>query len=470
MNADEVPESELTVSDEESRAAMRAFLQRSEVRLSTIHRVAQALLGGSALILLLPLFLRDAFPKMMTLIIANYDARQPWIATISVGLAATLVILLPIPAIFLLVGDLLGFYFTSNTFGAHPTGANAPQRVIFNPRFIIPGLGFNNDELSPNTRQQLTEGRDDEWTRGLLVPHSTNDDGWRDRFDTRTYEVWGIVADEGTAGDTERVRQAFRLAGLNRDRTLARDVARTEALVARHVLSIRTVVLRYSKALLLLIATTVVTLAASGLVDQAVREDPTGGKFANGFPPRYMFLVALTYVIWAPLAARSVTAPLRMIQRHTPGVGEHSDVYLDKHTTQFESATILVTLIVLTAATTAMTIAGWKASGTTGLAIGIALAAASIAAWLAALNDFRTPPRDTLNAAKLLLQGYDAPAPSNKIRDQRPNQQHPQPPTHQSNRTPTENDTTHISEQHASSSHVDHQHPHTPHRLTPLDP
>ena len=66
MNADEIDESELTVSDEESRAAMRAFLQRSEVRLSTIHRVAQALLGGSALILLLPLFLRDAFPKMMT--------------------------------------------------------------------------------------------------------------------------------------------------------------------------------------------------------------------------------------------------------------------------------------------------------------------------------------------------------------------------------------------------------------------
>lgn len=415
MNAAELHESELTISDEESRAAMRAFLQRSEVRLSTIHRVAQALLGGSALILLLPLFLRDAFPKMMTVLISAYDAGQNMFAVAAIGLAATLVILLPVPAIYLLVGDLLGFYFTSNTFGAHPTGPHAPHRVIFNPRFIIPGLGFNNDELSPRTRELLSEGRDDEWTRGLLVPRSTDDDGWRDRFDTRTFEVWGIVADEGTAGDTERVRQAFRLAGLNRDRTLARDVARTEALIARHVLVIRTVVLRYSKALLLLIATTVVTLAASGLVDQAVREDPTNGKFADGFPYRYMFLVALAYAIWAPLAARSVTSPLRMIQRRTPGVGEHGDVYLDKHTTQFESATIFITLIVLIAGSGVMIFSGAKAAHGGGVAIGTVLTVATIAAWLFALNDFRATPRDVLNAVRLLLRGYDAPAPSPTI-------------------------------------------------------
>ena len=415
MNADEIHESELTISDEESRAAMRAFLQRSEVRLSTIHRVAQALLGGSALILLLPLFLRDAFPKMMTVLISAYDAGQNMFAITAIGLAATLVILLPVPAIYLLVGDLLGFYFTSNTFGAHPTTPDAPHRVIFNPRFIIPGLGFNNDELSPKTRELLSEGRDDEWTRGLLVPRSTDDDGWRDRFDTRTFEVWGIVAEEGAAGDTERLRQAFRLAGLNRDRTLARDVARTEALIARHVLAIRTVVLRYSKALLLLIATTVVTLAASGLVDQAVREDPTGGKFVAGFPYRYMFLVALAYAIWAPLAARSVTSPLRMIQRRTPGVGEHSDVYLDKHTTQFESATIFITLVVLLAGSGVMIFSGAKAAHGGGVAIGITLTAVTFAAWLLALNDFRATPRDIFNAVRLLLRGYDAPAPSPTI-------------------------------------------------------
>ncbi|CAB4880348.1 unannotated protein [freshwater metagenome] len=416
MNSDNLADDELIVSDEESRGAMRSFLQRAEVRLSTIHRVAQALLGGSALILLLPLFLRDAFPKMMTVIIASYDAHQNWVPTVAVGIAAALVILLPVPAVYLLVGDLLAFYFTSNTFGAHPAGTNSPKQTVFNPRFIIPGLGFNTDELSPATKQLLAEGRNDEWTRGLLVPHSTDDDGWRDRFDTRTYEVWGVVADEGAAGDTERVRQAFRLAGLNRDRTLAKDVARTEALVARHVLAIRTIVLRYSKALLLLIATTVVTLAASGLVDQAIREDPTGGKFSGGFPYRYIFLVALVYAFWAPLAARSVTAPLRMIQRHTPGVGELRDAYLDRHTTQFESATILVTLVVLVAADTAMIFAGARSNGGVGLALGIVVACLSAAAWIAALNDFGANPRDAFHATMLLIRGYDAPDRAAAIR------------------------------------------------------
>jgi hypothetical protein len=395
---------------------MRAFLQRAEVRLSTIHRVAQALLGGSALVLLLPLFLRDAFPKMMTLLVSSYDAHQARVPMIAIGIALTLVLLLPIPSIFLLVGDLLAFYFTSNTFGAHPMGDHRPSRVRFNPRFIIPGLGFNDDELGPTTRRLLAEGRDDEWTRALLVPANEDDDGWRDRFDTRTYDVWGVVADEGSAGDTERVRQSFRLAGLHRDRTLALDVARTEALIARHVLAIRTVVLRYSKALLLIVATTVVTLAASGLVEQAEREDRSGGLFEAGFPNRYLFLVALVYVIWSPLAARSVTAPLRVIQRNTPGVGRHSDVYLDKHTTQFESATVVVTLVVLVCASTAMVCSGWQAGGATGLTIGIVLAVAGLAAWLAALDDFRGTPRESLGAVRTLLRGYDAPAASETIR------------------------------------------------------
>lgn len=403
---------ESVVSDEESRAAMRAFLQRSEVRLSTIHRVAQALLGGSALILLLPLFLRDAFPKMITVILSSYDAGQAVLPIIAIALAASLVILLPVPAIFMLIGDLLGFYFTSNTFGSNPGGGEGPHRVVFNPRFIIPGLGFNHDELSPRTRELLAAGREDEWTRGLLVPRSVEDDGWRDRFDTRGFQVWGFTAAEGAEGDAARLRHAFRLAGLSRDRTLAGDVARTEALIARHVLAIRTVVLRYSKALLLLISTTVVTLGASGLVDQATREDPSGGRFIDGFPYRSLFLVALTYGLWAPLAARSVTSPLRMIQKHTPGVGAHGDVYLDRATTQFESATVLVTLVVLVSADFAMICAGYQAAGGRGLGLGIGLACATLAAWVAALSDFRAGPRDTVDAAWLLARGYPAPAPS----------------------------------------------------------
>lgn len=419
MNPDEQPPVGDAISDDESRAAMRAFLQRSEVRLSTIHRVGQALLGGSALVLLLPLFIRDGFPKLTTLLVSSYDAGQNWAVIAGIGVGAFVSVVLPVVAIYLLVGDLLGFYFTSNTFGAPGAGHHAPDRTVFNPRFVIPGLGFNNDELNERTRSLLDEGRSDEWTRALLVPRSLDDDGWRDRFDTRTFDVWGTTAPEGLAGDDERLRQLFRLAGLHRDRTLAHDVARTEALLAKHVLSIRIVVLRYTKALLLLIATTVATLAASGIVEEALHADPSGGRFVDGFPYRYLFLVALVYVAWAPVAARSVTAPLRMIQRHTPGVGEHRDVYRDKMLTQFESATVLATLVVLIGAVAALITAGYQAAGAVGLWLGIVLGAVGVLLWAVALVGYTAGVRQTITALTLLVRGREAPPVSKKMRTTR---------------------------------------------------
>jgi hypothetical protein len=427
VNSDSPRDEQLLATDEESRAAMRAYLQRSEVRLSTLHRIGQALLGGSALILLLPLFLRDVVPRMLTLLIAWFDAGQPLLPIIAIGVASGLVILLPIPSIFLLIGDLLGFYFTSNTFGAHVSGPESQKRVIFNPRFIIPGLGFNNDELSSRTKQLLQDGRDDEWTRALLVPRSLDDAGWRDRFDTRMFEIWGEVMPKGTAGDPERLRQQFRLAGLGRDRTLAKDVARTEALLARHVIFVRTAVLRYSKALLLLISTTVAMLAASGLIEQAIREDASGGRFSEGFPYRYLLLVAVVFVFWAPLAARSVTAPLRIIDHYTPGIGKHSDVYRDRKTTQYESATIFVTLVVLVAASTALLWAA-TATGGPGLLVGLLLVSTGVCFWFMALSDYRATPRSTIAAVKLLLRGYDAPSISPELEAERARRDAETPP------------------------------------------
>ena len=372
--------------------------------------------GGSALVLLLPLFIRDGFPRMTTLLISAYDAGQSPVIIVGIGLATLLSIVMPVMAIYLLVSDLLGFYFTSNTFGAPGAGHDTTRRTVFNPRFILPGLGFNNDELNERTWKLLQEGREDVWTRALLVPGNPDDGGWRDRFDTRMFEVWGTVSVEGPPGDNERLRQTFRMAGLHRDRSLAHDVARTEALLARHVLTIRTAVLRYSKALLLLISTTVATLAASGIVEHAITVDPTGGRFVRGFPPRYLFLVALVYVVWAPLAARSVTAPLRMIQRHTPGVGEYRDVYRDKRTTQFESVTVLATLVVLVGSGAALIVAGEAIGGWLAVASALALNALGIALWLLALRGYAAGPRQTLSALVLLATGRSAPAPTEEMR------------------------------------------------------
>ncbi len=42
----------------EEHAAMRAYLQRAEVRLSTMHRVAGVLLNGAGLLFLFPVLLK----------------------------------------------------------------------------------------------------------------------------------------------------------------------------------------------------------------------------------------------------------------------------------------------------------------------------------------------------------------------------------------------------------------------------
>ena len=49
----------------DERAAMRAFLQRCDVRLSTMHRVATALLSGAGILVLLPAVERDAVLQVL---------------------------------------------------------------------------------------------------------------------------------------------------------------------------------------------------------------------------------------------------------------------------------------------------------------------------------------------------------------------------------------------------------------------
>ncbi|MFP5487779.1 MAG: hypothetical protein ACLGHQ_05685, partial [Acidimicrobiia bacterium] len=54
----------------DERAAARAFLPRSEVRLSTLHRTAVALLSGAGLLVVLPVVARDAVHGVLRALVA----------------------------------------------------------------------------------------------------------------------------------------------------------------------------------------------------------------------------------------------------------------------------------------------------------------------------------------------------------------------------------------------------------------
>src|SRR3954447_13432052 len=75
----------------DERAAIRGFLQRSEVRLSTVHRVATALLSGAGLMVLLPAIARDSIVSVIrALLTADLDLAHICLLAAMVGLLALL--------------------------------------------------------------------------------------------------------------------------------------------------------------------------------------------------------------------------------------------------------------------------------------------------------------------------------------------------------------------------------------------
>jgi len=93
----------------EAKAAMRAYLQRSEVRLSTMHRVAGIFLNGAGLLFLFPVMFKDAVRELANVLIgfAHGNLLGPALLLL-VPFAISMAI--PIYALWSLIKDLVYFY------------------------------------------------------------------------------------------------------------------------------------------------------------------------------------------------------------------------------------------------------------------------------------------------------------------------------------------------------------------------
>ena len=69
---------------------MRGFLQRCEVRLSTMHRVATALLSGAGILVLLPALERDAVLQVLRALLAGPVSWSRGLLMIAVALSIVL--------------------------------------------------------------------------------------------------------------------------------------------------------------------------------------------------------------------------------------------------------------------------------------------------------------------------------------------------------------------------------------------
>ena len=134
----------------ENKNALRAYLQRAEVRLSTMHRIAGAFLGGAGLLLLLPTFLRDAPVKVFGVInkavpmLSTQWNLPPLLIMIMLGLPVVTAYTIPVYALWLLLQDLTLFYFSVNT--PRNVSLGKSGKPIFHPRFSLTAIPFSDDE------------------------------------------------------------------------------------------------------------------------------------------------------------------------------------------------------------------------------------------------------------------------------------------------------------------------------------
>ncbi|MFV0308771.1 MAG: hypothetical protein ACK5OX_13620 [Desertimonas sp.] len=306
----------------DDHAAARAFLQRCEVRLSTLHRVATALLSGAGLMVLLPAVMRDQIAAVVGTLL-DVDRSAPHVL---LAVVAAIVLAVPLAVFFVLLGDLTRFYFHAH----HVQGSTG---MVFVPRFTLTGLQIPADELSAGAAAQVDTARAAPATIELVVPPNS---AGRQRIDRRLV-AYGLDRPAAEHDDPARAAGVFELVA-SRSRSLADEVAKVEYGMARHLIRLQVIVIRYVKALLVFLVTALTVFAAAAVVARDERVGAGGQLWLAGI-----------FAAWAPVATIAVSAPVRWVEEMLRAEGATSNsVAADPEYTRFERVVIVVGAVVLT--------------------------------------------------------------------------------------------------------------------------
>lgn len=319
---------------ESERSAMRAYLQRAEVRLSTLHRIAVTFISGAGLLILFPTFFREEIAVLIRIFLQH----SAEIASVSAGQNLALVLLyaalfvpfilslsIPLYAMYLLLKDIVHFYFTIYTPGFATN--------VFTPSFALTGITFSPDE-SEKVKRQVFSYQYRASSVNFAIPFSAEkrDEYFNETIQNTDGEIiprtrrapilaqYGVTAQD--AEHQERIAHLNTALGLARitDRRLVEEVATQEISMARHVLYLRRLVLRYMKTLLLFIWTTIISFVMLPfLQDERL---PT------------LLVFALGYTVWSLGVMPIMNVPIRWIYRHKKGDWDRT--HIDKQLTSLE--------------------------------------------------------------------------------------------------------------------------------------
>ncbi|WP_148208458.1 hypothetical protein [Solidesulfovibrio magneticus] len=253
------PNNDTDVQEQENNA-LRSYLQRSEVRLSTMHRIGSSFIGGAGLLILLPVIMKDSMTsisaKIYSLIIAeNYAAAT------TLAIPFIVIVFIPIYSIIKVLHDLTRFYF-------NPTLPDDPSES-FHPRFSLTAIPFSEMVLN-NIKTEIRKRQFNVKYKYFIFPP----------FDKSRPAYDKILKDEtlrkialndaqyidksqeekpNLGKEYHRMLLAFGLSGAyNRD--LIDEVALQELSIIRSNIILRRLLMRYIKAILLIIWTSVIFL------------------------------------------------------------------------------------------------------------------------------------------------------------------------------------------------------------------
>jgi len=347
---------------EPERAAMRANLQRCEVRLSSLHRIATAFISGAGLLLLIPIFFKDVIDNIMVVLLAQTTNHFDHLGVVPGWMLTSVLFLLivypiflslaiPLYGVYLLLKDVVDFYFTVHTPGfpddmLHPTFSLAPvafsadeslaakreiMRYQYQPDKIAYMLPFS------EKRRELYFDQIVQQTHSGIIPPTRQ---W-DALDSL-----GVLESTKNDKDISRYNAALGITG-TLDRTLAQEVAVTEMLLVRNVMYLRRLVLRYVKVLLMFIWTMFIAFMMLPLLKD--------GRFPE------LIILAAGYLVWALAVIPILSTPLNWLYRHIDG--ETTVDRIDAQLLLFERGIRRYVFLAILAAAAGLPLAIWAALG-----------------------------------------------------------------------------------------------------------
>ncbi|CAN5345983.1 hypothetical protein BH10PLA2_BH10PLA2_09480 [soil metagenome] len=321
----------------DNEARIIAFLERCEVRLSTMHELAGALLGGTVLLLTVPLFFRDIIFEVFNLVNNSTSLLSHNLLLMLV----TITVSIPFLAFIYLLHDLAIFYFVIKSTTICVSGLH---RELFNH-------DTSTDGVRQSTKQSICAGDSVQTKVSGTTKHDSSDVGAgrpaQGDYRTTNRIVVARPEDIVLAVDQKDATNCPGLARSNQEGSVDCDLvtkaANTEVSLVCIALALKRLVLRYIVTLLV-VPWTLGILAVSSNCASAQAQNP---GIITPAPIQVTLALSFGFFLWSMITPFLVRLPLSRSITHLVGMQRFSTVFQDSAMVPFELGTAILSIIAL---------------------------------------------------------------------------------------------------------------------------